>query len=274
MIHLKSLLTEGASPELTSRFMAMVQKWENSKDYVRGGWNTNLEKWYPHKSPEAGNPTIAYGHKLTDTDMSTGRFKNGITDAQAKALFGSDLEIARSKAIALVPTYASLPITTKQALVNACYRGELSNIKSPKTLELMRSNKWSMVPAEYLDHAEYKSAGKNVRERMEWNAAQFKNTSTVVNTKPTATVKKSTVTPSKSGLQGAWDYINQLYDKNDAAIAKAAKSKTTPTTYHTVSSGDTLGKLATKYKTTIPNLKKLNKLTTDTIKIGQKLRIK
>ena len=93
-------------------------------------------------------------------------------------------------------------------------------------------------------------------------------------TTPKKPVAKPTQPATKSGLQGAWDYINQLYDKNNAAIAKAAKSKTTPTTYHTVSSGDTLGKLATKYKTTVPSLKKLNKLTTDTIKIGQKLRIK
>jgi LysM repeat protein len=274
MIILKSLLTEGSAPELTSGFMAMVQKWENSKDYVRGGWNSNLEKWYPHKSPEAGNPTIAYGHKLTNTDVSTGRFKNGITDAQAKALFVSDLEIARSKAIALVPKYASLPITTKQALVNACYRGELSNIKSPKTLELMRANKWSMVPAEYLDHAEYKSAGENVRGRMEWNAAQFKNTSNVVKSKSTTPAKKTTSTPPKTGLQGAFDYLKQMYAKNDAAIAAAAKSKTTPTTYHVVKSGDTLSAIAVKYKTTVPNIKKINNLKTDSIKPGQKLKVK
>jgi len=88
--------------------------------------------------------------------------------------------------------------------------------------------------------------------------------------KPTTPAKKTTSTPPKTGLQGAFDYIDQVFAKNDAALAK---SKTTPTTYHTVLSGDTLGKLATKYKTTVPYLKKLNKLTTDTIKIGQKLRI-
>jgi len=90
-------------------------------------------------------------------------------------------------------------------------------------------------------------------------------------TTPKKPAAKPAPQATKSGLQGTLDYINQEFDKNDAAITK---SKITPITYHTVSSGDTLGKLATKYKTTIPNLKKLNKLTTDTIKIGQKLRIK
>ena len=92
--------------------------------------------------------------------------------------------------------------------------------------------------------------------------------------KPNQLVAKTNKSAAKSGLQGTLDYINQEFDKNNAAIAKAAKSKITPTTYHTVSSGDTLGKLATKYKTTIPNLKKLNNLSTDTIKIGQKLKVK
>ena len=140
----------------------------------------------------------------------------------------------------------------------------------------MRANKWSMVPAEYLDHAEYKSAGENVRERMEWNAAQFKNTSNIVKSKPTATVTKTTSTPEKTGFQGMMNYIDQVFDKNDAAIAAAAKSKTnstTTTTYHTVQSGDTLSGLAAKYKTTVSNIKNLNKLKTDTIKAGDKLKV-
>lgn len=86
---------------------------------------------------------------------------------------------------------------------------------------------------------------------------------------PKKPAAKPTQPATKSGLLGTLDYINQEFDKNNAAIAKSKS-----TTYHTVSSGDTLGKLATKYKTTIPNLKKLNNLSTDTIKIGQKLRIK
>lgn len=107
-------------------------------------------------------------------------------------------------------------------------------------------------------------------------AARTANAQAILDGMPkdaTNTAKKSAAKPTqsatKSGLRGALDYINQEFDKNNAAIAKSKS-----TIYHTVSSGDTLGKLATKYKTTIPNLKKLNNLSTDTIKIGQKLRIK
>lgn len=262
MIRLTDLLTEGSSPELTPGFKSMVQQWENSKAYKPGGWNAKTNKWYPHKSPEGGTPTIAYGHKLTSTDISTGRFKNGLTDDAAKALFDSDLEIARSKAIALVPSYASLPTNTKQALVNACYRGELSNKKTPNTLKLMRAGKWISAAAEYLDHEEYRSTGHNVKSRMDWNATQFKNTSNSVKAKPTTSTTSDT---SSAGLSGAIDYVQQQFAK--------ANTTTSPT-YHVVRSGDTLSGIAVKYKTTVPSIKKINNLTTDSIKLGQKLKVK
>ncbi len=46
------------------------------------------------------------------------------------------------------------------------------------------------------------------------------------------------------------------------------------TTTYTVKSGDTLSKIAEKFKTTVPKLKELNKLTSNNIKVGQKLKVK
>lgn len=44
--------------------------------------------------------------------------------------------------------------------------------------------------------------------------------------------------------------------------------------YHTVAQGDTLYGIARRYGTTVPNIKKQNNLSSDTIRIGQVLRIK
>ena len=63
MISLKGLLTEASA--LTNDFIQKIMQWENS---VKAGWNKNTQRWFPHKSPEGGNPTIAYGHKLTNQD--------------------------------------------------------------------------------------------------------------------------------------------------------------------------------------------------------------
>lgn len=162
--------------ELTSGFIQLIKNWENNKNYKPGGWNPNLKKWYPHRSPEGGTDTIAYGHKLFKDDVISNKFSKGISDATAEKLMLSDLNIAKQKAIKLVPSYSSLPINTRQALINACYRGELSNTKTPNTLKLMRAGKWAAAAKEYLNHAEYQSGGANIRTRMEWNAKQFKTT--------------------------------------------------------------------------------------------------
>ena len=43
--------------------------------------------------------------------------------------------------------------------------------------------------------------------------------------------------------------------------------------YYKVKSGDTLSELAAKYKITVQQLKQINGLTSDNIKIGQKLYV-
>jgi len=161
---------------ITDAFKNFIKKWENSKTYPPGGWKPDKQRWFPHKSPEGGNPTIAFGHKLTDREVASGRFKNGLTDEEALRLFEKDLRSAERTAKDLVPNYEKLPISTKQALINACYRGELGTEKSPKTLKLMRAGKWKKASVEYLDHEEYKDGGDNIRSRMQWNSKQFAKT--------------------------------------------------------------------------------------------------
>jgi len=63
--------------------------------------------------------------------------------------------------------------------------------------------------------------------------------------------------------------VLKLYPTKESK--KETKSKTT---YHTVKKGETLAKIADKYDVTIADLKKWNKLKSDTIEIGQKLVVK
>ena len=57
-----------------------------------------------------------------------------------------------------------------------------------------------------------------------------------------------------------------------AGNAKPVERSTTQTT-HVVKSGETLGKIAQKYKCSVTDLKKWNNLKTNTIKVGQKLKV-
>jgi hypothetical protein len=56
-------------------------------------------RYYPYPSPEGGNPTIGYGHKLTDKEFNSGKFKSGLTAAGADSLFHVDVDdhLARAK---------------------------------------------------------------------------------------------------------------------------------------------------------------------------------
>ena len=68
---------------------------ENRKTNPRGGYDNEAEVWRPHKSPEGGFETLAYGHKLdqdeVDSQMVHGiDISNGITDEQAIEIFNKD----------------------------------------------------------------------------------------------------------------------------------------------------------------------------------------
>ena len=52
-----------------------------------------------------------------------------------------------------------------------------------------------------------------------------------------------------------------------------AKTKKRPKKYYQVKKGDTLYSIARKHETTVANLKKVNALTSNTLSIGQKLRV-
>lgn len=80
----------------------------------------------------------------------------------------------------------------------------------------------------------------------------------------------------------------ESYQKNKVALAKdiamvlldfAREEKDTPrkpsdNTTHTVASGDSLSRIALRYGTKVDNLRKLNNLKTDVIKVGQVLNVK
>ena len=55
-----------------SSFHSMIQNAENSIYDPKGGFDRKTKTWKPHKSPEGGNDTVAYGHKLTDEEQNNG----------------------------------------------------------------------------------------------------------------------------------------------------------------------------------------------------------
>ena len=63
--------------------------------------------------------------------------------------------------------------------------------------------------------------------------------------------------------------VNVLKHNHETLLEKSIENGQ----YHKVASGDTLYSIATRYKLTVNRLKELNKLSSNMIKLGQKLRI-
>ncbi len=57
------------------------------------------------------------------------------------------------------------------------------------------------------------------------------------------------------------------------ALSSAPADSAPSPTYHKVSSGDTLFSISNRYKTSVSDLKRVNGLTSDSIRVGQSLRI-
>jgi len=164
MISLRNILLEVK----TSDFIQKLKKWENS---IMKGWDPKQKKWFPHDSLEGGTPTIAYGHKL----KTNSEYAAGISDDDATELLLADIDkaINKIKTKLEISNFDSFPLSVRQALVNAAYRGELKS--GHKTVEYIRTGQWNKVADEYLDNQEYRTGDQGVKTRMDWNAAQFRD---------------------------------------------------------------------------------------------------
>ena len=73
------------------------------------------------------------------------------------------------------------------------------------------------------------------------------------------------------------EYFNPARDLNKENLVAAANGdivKTTPNKYHTVRKGETLSSISRKYGVSVNQLKSMNRLRSNSLKIGQKLLVK
>lgn len=141
------------------------------------------------KNPAVHDTTIGYGFNLNRPDarstfqklvpgLDFDKVKEGqqnITKQQAWTLLNHDIEerVALAQLRLGTDLYNSFPANVKSAIISAIYRGDLG----PKTMNLIKDQKWKDVSVEYLNHKQYKDADKlgiiGIRTRMNWNAEQF-----------------------------------------------------------------------------------------------------
>ncbi|XP_053404966.1 uncharacterized protein LOC128558779 [Mercenaria mercenaria] len=164
---------------------------DDLKAIIRNFESYTLTMTDVNPKPKVFDPTIGYGFSLKRGDAKATfnkvlpgvnfdkvlSGKKAITWEQAKKLFHHDIDniyIPRAERKIGKKLFGGLTMNVKTAIVNAFYRGDIG----PKTIALIKQEKWAEAAVEYLNHNGYKNAKKNgmsgIIPRMKCNAEQFK----------------------------------------------------------------------------------------------------
>lgn len=147
--------------ELDSQ-MEILKELENS---IGAGKNEKDDKWYPHKSVEGGNPTVAYGHKITDEELKAGTYDDGLTEEEAIELLKVDIDDANRKVRAKIEDFDSFPFYLKMELVNSAYRGLIQD--SPDTLDFINEGNFEAAADEFTNNVPAYNESKGIKKRMD-----------------------------------------------------------------------------------------------------------
>ena len=117
------------------------------------GWDEDQQLWFPHASPEGGNDTIAYGHKLRDAEVD--QANKGLTDNEVEELLVEDIEYATDGARTILSThfnedFDSLSQNSQEMLIDFAYNLGSYGLKSfPKFVGAVCNNDIDTMCAEY-----------------------------------------------------------------------------------------------------------------------------
>ena len=147
--------------ELESQ-MDILKELENS---IGAGKNEEDGKWYSHESVEGGNPTIAYGHKITDEELEAGTYDDGLTEEEAIELLKTDIDDANRKVRDVIEDFDSFPFYLKMELVNSAYRGLIQD--SPDTLDFINEGNFEAAADEFTNNVPAYKESKGIKKRMD-----------------------------------------------------------------------------------------------------------
>lgn len=234
----------------------------------------------PVTSPKQIQGTMTIGYGTTRAIYPQMKVGERISDVRANQLLELGIKKVENEVRRLIPKYDQFPRYVRMALLNAKYRADLG----PATIKLINQNKWSIVSKEYLNHSNYKNPGKypGVVKRMKSNADAFDRYAKELKGVKSPVVKKPVVKTSETEKQRC------LRMEPLEAAKRPECDKYFKSNYHmnygydfskdfyVVKYGDTLSGIAAKHgkNLTVDKLKKLNNLKSDTIRPGQKIKLR
>lgn len=148
-----------------------IQEVKDAENLIKTGWRNN--KFYPYTSPEGGTNTIGYGHKLTQSEVKSGKFRSGLTESEATALLLKDLRVAEDRLRRHLKekfnvNYDRLYLNQKQILLDFAFNIGNVAAKFPKfTRHVLEKNKAGMLKEYQRKYRDKKGVWRPIQDRNE-----------------------------------------------------------------------------------------------------------
>ena len=152
-------------------FIEYLKKVENGG---KTGWNNDDELWYSHVSPEGGNDTIGYGHKLLNSELE--QAAKGLTDIEIDDLLIEDIHKAIDSASTVLSQHFNadfddLCVNSQEMIIDFAYNlGGNGLRKFPKFVNAVIDNNTEIMSQEY---KRYYTSGNGVKKELEQRNKEF-----------------------------------------------------------------------------------------------------
>ena len=153
---------------ISDNFLDYLKKVENGG---KAGGDEDAGLWYPHASPEGGNDTIGYGHKLLDNEVEVANI--GLEDSVILEMLFTDIDRANDVANRIVEghfgyDYNKLDADNKCMLVDFAYNlGGGGLRKFPKFVKAVCENDLNTMREEYKRYYSANGTKKELKQRNE-----------------------------------------------------------------------------------------------------------
>ena len=152
-------------------FIEYLKKVENGG---KTGWSDADQLWYSHASPEGGNDTIGYGHKLLNSELE--QSAKGLTDNEIDDLLLEDLHTASNVAYTVLSqhfnaNFDDLCVNSQEMLIDFAYNlGGNGLRKFPKFINAVIDDNTEIMSQEY---KRYYTSGNGVKKELEQRNKEF-----------------------------------------------------------------------------------------------------
>ena len=152
-------------------FIEYLKKVENGG---KTGWNNDDELWYSHASPEGGNDTIGYGHKLLNSELE--QAAKGLTDIEIDDLLIEDIHKAIDSASTVLSQHFNadfddLCVNSQEMIIDFAYNlGGNGLRKFPKFVNAVIDDNTEVMLQEY---KRYYTSGNGVKKELEQRNKEF-----------------------------------------------------------------------------------------------------